>query len=93
MVTPHVTGVVAYAIANRTLARSPSLMKDWVKTMALLLGDGSLLANNGVRGGSQKSVGTQAGFIGIRKTSGISKTSWRTSKTRVFVAGVLKDTA
>ena len=87
MATPHVTGIVAYAMANRTLASSPMLMKDWIKTMALPLSDGSLLANNGVRDGSPKSVSTEAGFISI------SKSSWRTSKARVSVAGVLKDTA
>lgn len=56
MSTPHVTGIVAYAMAaNVTLARDTVLMKDYVKAMALeglvngpvVSGDLRLLANNG----------------------------------------------
>ncbi|EMC93156.1 hypothetical protein BAUCODRAFT_55484, partial [Baudoinia panamericana UAMH 10762] len=35
MATPHVTGIVAYAMANATLAKNPSLMKEWVQMTAL----------------------------------------------------------
>ncbi|KAK5174154.1 uncharacterized protein LTR77_001234 [Saxophila tyrrhenica] len=50
MATPHVTGIVAYAMANKTLAADPQLMKEWVRMTALYMGeDGVLLANNGVQ--------------------------------------------
>lgn len=48
MATPHVTGIVAYAMANATLAGSPGLMKEWVRMQGLPRGDGTVLANNGV---------------------------------------------
>lgn len=48
MATPHVTGIVAYAMANATLAQSPALMKEWVRMTALSGQDGMLVANNGV---------------------------------------------
>lgn len=48
MATPHVTGIVAYAMANATLAQNPGLMKEWVRMQALPRGDGTVLANNGV---------------------------------------------
>lgn len=64
MATPHVTGIVAYAIgANATLAADPGLMKEWVRNNGELLGREKvgdkgweevgemILANNGVRGG------------------------------------------
>jgi cerevisin len=52
MAAPHVTGIIAYAMANNaTLARNPALMKEWIRSVALQLEDGTLLANNGVRGG------------------------------------------
>lgn len=64
MATPHVAGIVAYAMAgNKTLAGSTGLMKEWVRMTALtgvvqpnsagegiVLGDAMLLANNGVLG-------------------------------------------
>lgn len=51
MATPHVTGIIAYAMAaNATLAKSPGLMKEWVRMQALDAGDGILVANNGVQG-------------------------------------------
>ncbi|KAF2769454.1 subtilisin-like protein [Teratosphaeria nubilosa] len=49
MATPHVTGIVAYAMGNKTLANDPGLMKEWVRMTALTLSDGTLLANNGVQ--------------------------------------------
>ena len=50
MATPHVTGIVAYAMANSTLAGSPALMKEWVRGTAVRVGrEGILLANNGVQ--------------------------------------------
>lgn len=49
MATPHVTGIVAYAMANRTLAQDPGLMKEWVRMMALPLGGNVSLASNGVQ--------------------------------------------
>ncbi|EME48948.1 hypothetical protein DOTSEDRAFT_40204 [Dothistroma septosporum NZE10] len=48
MATPHVTGIVAYAMANKTLAQNPALMKEWVKMIALPQKNGVLLANNGI---------------------------------------------
>ncbi|GAM91450.1 hypothetical protein ANO11243_095000 [Dothideomycetidae sp. 11243] len=57
MAAPHVTGIVAYQIANNaTLAQNPAAMKQWVRDNALrglvggqvLVGDALLLANNGV---------------------------------------------
>ncbi|KXS96207.1 hypothetical protein AC578_2822 [Pseudocercospora eumusae] len=51
MAAPHVTGIVAYAMArNSTLARNPGLMKEWVRMQALDAGQGVLIANNGVQG-------------------------------------------
>ncbi|KAK4960676.1 hypothetical protein LTR28_005032 [Elasticomyces elasticus] len=71
MATPHVTGLVACAIAaNATLAGSVSLMKRWVVEAALggvvaprggAGGDRPLLANNGVTGASM------AGIMGATK--------------------------
>ncbi|GAB7364929.1 hypothetical protein MBLNU230_g5717t1 [Neophaeotheca triangularis] len=52
MATPHVTGIVAYAIAsNSTLAQSPSLVKEWVRM-------------NGERLGSEKSGGRSTSEVG-----------------------------
>lgn len=48
MATPHVTGIVAYAMGNKTLGGSPALMKEWVRMQALSVGNGTMLANNGV---------------------------------------------
>ena len=58
MATPHVTGLVAYAMANATLARNPALMKEWVHMSALSMSDDLLLANNGVRADNSN------GFLG-----------------------------
>jgi cerevisin len=49
MATPHVTGIVAYAMANRTLASDPALMKEWVRDTALYMDNKLLLANNGIQ--------------------------------------------
>lgn len=49
MATPHVTGIVAYAMANATLAADPTLMKEWVRMTALYMSNDILLANNGVQ--------------------------------------------
>ncbi|KAK5131911.1 hypothetical protein LTR08_000499 [Meristemomyces frigidus] len=62
MATPHVTGIVAYAMGNETLAQDPGLMKEWVRMTALRLADGTLLANNGV----QADEGD--GMLDLRKT-------------------------
>jgi len=56
MATPHVTGIVAYAMANATLANSPTLMKDWIRSQGLPRGDGTVLANNGVWAGGDKAM-------------------------------------
>jgi len=58
MASPHVAGIVAYAIAgNATLAGDVRLMKEWVRMTALkgvvtgrrsVLGEELLLANNGM---------------------------------------------
>lgn len=48
MATPHVTGLVAYAMANSTLANDPALMKAYIASTALRSRQGLLLANNGV---------------------------------------------
>ena len=62
MATPHVTGIVAYAMVNQTLANDPGLMKEWVRMTALSLSDGSLLANNGVQADT-----TGEGLLGFEK--------------------------
>ncbi|TKA83534.1 hypothetical protein B0A55_00483 [Friedmanniomyces simplex] len=68
MATPHVTGIVAYAMGNRTLAGNPGLMKEWVRMMAVSVGVGGgggvVVANNGVRGGE----GVAEGMLGFEKT-------------------------
>ena len=49
MATPHVTGMVAYLMAqNATLAASPALMKQYILDHALPLPDGTRFLNNGV---------------------------------------------
>ena len=63
MATPHVTGIIAYAMANATLARSPALMKEWLRMTALELKDGTLMANNGVHANS----GEDQGLVGLNK--------------------------
>ncbi|GAB7352681.1 hypothetical protein MBLNU459_g3042t1 [Dothideomycetes sp. NU459] len=70
MATPYVTGLVAYAMVNSTLAGSVELMKEWVRMTALsgivvqrqgvVDGDESLLASNGV----VQALREQVGFIG-----------------------------
>nr|POF26337.1 subtilisin-like protease 2 [Quercus suber] len=53
MAAPHVTGIIAYAMSNRTLAESPSLMKQWIRMTASEMMNGTtsfLLANNGEPG-------------------------------------------
>lgn len=62
MATPHVTGIIAYAMANATLAAHPALMKAWLRHTALPLRDGTLMANNGVHAGAGE------GVVGLRKT-------------------------
>lgn len=77
MATPHVTGIVAYAIAgNATLARSPELMKEWVRATALtgvvngvvVKGDFGLLANNGQTGVAAPDTHPE-GLLGFTKVS------------------------
>lgn len=58
-------GIIAYAMANRTLANSPRLMKDWLLSVALPLSDGTVLANNGVQASWLSS-----GFIGLERIHG-----------------------
>lgn len=68
MATPHVTGIVAYAMANQTLAADPGLMKEWVRMVALPVGNGILLANNGVQTGAVGGSGDPPrGLIGVKK--------------------------
>lgn len=75
MAAPFVTGLLAYAMAgNATLAKSPALMKEWIKSVALsgvvsaaegrsvVEGDLGLLASNGVVQAAKK--GNGEGFIG-----------------------------
>lgn len=58
MATPHVTGIIAYAMAgNQTLASNPGLMKEWLRMTALQLPDGTLMANNGVHAGGDGDEG------------------------------------
>lgn len=77
MSAPHVTGIVAGAMgANQTLARNPALMKEWIIMNGLRLGDGSLLANNGVH-----DSGNEAKLV----PRGVS---WEFSQVKVGVAGV-----
>lgn len=78
MATPFVTGLLAYAMAdNATLAKSPALMKEWIKDVALsgivgvgkgrsvVEGDMGLLASNGVvQAGAVVAKGNGEGFIG-----------------------------
>ncbi|EME87526.1 uncharacterized protein MYCFIDRAFT_212921 [Pseudocercospora fijiensis CIRAD86] len=62
MATPHVTGIIAYAMAaNRTMARNPGLMKEWVRMQALDAGNGIMVANNGVQGPYQIQKREQVG--------------------------------
>ncbi|KAK4545712.1 hypothetical protein LTR36_002666 [Oleoguttula mirabilis] len=63
MATPHVTGIVAYAMGNETLAQNPGLMKEWVRMTALQLSDGTLLANNGVQADAGE------GMLGYKKVA------------------------
>lgn len=50
MATPHVTGIISYAMAkNETLAKNPGLMKEWVRMQGVDGGEGVLIANNGVQ--------------------------------------------
>ena len=56
MATPHVTGIVAYAMANSTLAQNPALMKDWIRAQGLPRGNGTVLANNGVWSSGDKAM-------------------------------------
>ncbi|KAF2480460.1 peptidase S8/S53 domain-containing protein [Neohortaea acidophila] len=48
MSTPHVTGLVAYAMANETLAGDPWAMKEYIRGTAVEVRGGVLVANNGV---------------------------------------------
>ncbi|WPH00037.1 Hypothetical protein R9X50_00286000 [Acrodontium crateriforme] len=73
MATPHVTGIVACAMHNQTLARNPGLMKEWVRMTALKMTQGALLANNGVKA----DVGQ--GVLGLQR-SAVSKTPFNVVK-------------
>ena len=61
MATPHVTGIVAYAMANTTLASNPALMKEWMRMTAIYKSDDLMVANNGVQADSGD------GFLGHYK--------------------------
>ncbi|EGP92120.1 unnamed protein product [Zymoseptoria tritici ST99CH_1A5] len=76
MAAPHVTGIIAYAMANRTLAENPGLMKEWIRMVALPLGNGMLLANNGVQ---QPGDASPNGMIGQRDVGSV----WKMAKIRV----------
>lgn len=77
MSTPHVTGIVAYAMAgNATLAGNTTLMKQWVAQTALkgvvngpaIDGDQGLLANNGQTAAAVVDVD---GILGFTKGTGV----------------------
>ncbi|QIW98224.1 hypothetical protein AMS68_003742 [Peltaster fructicola] len=59
--TPHITGIVAYAMSNDTLANSPALMKQWVQDTAIPIGDGTSIANNGA------DLKIEQGMLGFKK--------------------------
>lgn len=80
MAAPHVTGIVAYAMANRTLAENPGLMKEWIRMVALPLGNDMLLANNGVRNG----IVSSKEMLGKDKIT--SRSAWRESKAKVPIS-------
>ena len=63
MATPHVTGIVAYAMGNSSLAGDPGLMKEWVRMMGVQVGGGVVVANNGVRADSGE------GILGFEKVT------------------------
>ena len=87
MATPHVTGIVAYAMANNsTLAQNPGLMKEYIRMMALPLADGTLMANNGVQAKSGE------GLLGLssRRSTSAAPPTFERSMTVVPVAGVTK---
>ncbi|KAF2207512.1 hypothetical protein CERZMDRAFT_51057 [Cercospora zeae-maydis SCOH1-5] len=86
MATPHVTGIIAYAMKNQTLAASPSLMKEWLLMTALPLEDGTLLANNGIHAGERSARSTRARSSSITRIA--KRTAWAFSMTTVSVAGV-----
>jgi cerevisin len=77
MATPHVTGIVAYAMANATLAGSPGLMKEWIRMQGLPRGDGTVLANNGVwsSGGSGEQAMVSPNGIAARSSGAAYKRS------------------
>lgn len=77
MATPHVTGIVAYAMANSTLAGSPGLMKEWIRMQGLPRGDGTVLANNGVwsSGGSGEKAMVSPNGIASPSTAATYKRS------------------
>ena len=60
MATPHVTGIVAYAMGNKTLAGDVGLMKEWVQMTALRVGE-LKVANNGVK---RVDGGNEEGMLG-----------------------------
>lgn len=66
MATPHVTGIVAGAMGNATLAADPGLMKEWVRMQAVASPNRDILvANNGV-----KSLGDGGdGVLGFEKVA------------------------
>ena len=64
MATPHVTGIVAYAMANSTLAGDPALMKEWIRMTAVSGQNGILVANNGIQNDGQQ------GFVAKVKEDG-----------------------
>jgi cerevisin len=74
MATPHVTGIVAYAMGNQTLANDPALMKEWVRMTALPMSNGILLANNGVQADRGE------GMLGFEKVA--AKAVFRVASTR-----------
>ncbi|GIZ39996.1 hypothetical protein CKM354_000335400 [Cercospora kikuchii] len=87
MATPHVTGIIAYAMKNKTLAASPSLMKKWLRMTALPLEDGTLSANNGIHA-SEKS--RRAMNAPINRARIGQRNVWASSTTKVPIAGVVQ---
>lgn len=85
MATPHVTGIVAYAMAiNETLAQNPGLMKEWVRMVALPMSGGGLLANNGVQGAVAGMKKKKRAFSGLDMSMGCS--NWETMQSKAAAA-------
>jgi cerevisin len=88
MATPHVTGIVAYAMANSTLANDPGLMKEWIRMQGLVLPDGTILANNGVQTGGPAATSGNIGFSRRRSFTTITSANSGIHKRAVSASGL-----